>query len=62
MSLLIKNGRVVTAADDYVGDVFIDGETIHSVGKNLPAKADRIIDASGSESKKSPRKSVGCRN
>src|SRR3954464_7846933 len=47
MSLLIKNGRVVTAADDYVGDVFIDGERMPSVGKTLPAKADRIIDPSG---------------
>jgi hypothetical protein len=24
MSVLIKDGRVVTAADDYVGDVFIE--------------------------------------
>ena len=26
MSVLIKGGRVVTAADDYIADVFIDGE------------------------------------
>src|SRR5206468_1436699 len=44
--LLIKGGRVITASDDYVGDVFIDGETIQSVGKNLAVKADRTIDAS----------------
>jgi hypothetical protein len=25
MSVLIKGGRIVTAADDYVGDVFVDG-------------------------------------
>ena len=25
MSILIKGGRVITAADDYVGDVFVDG-------------------------------------
>src|SRR5437762_10197266 len=47
MTTLIKNGRVVTATDDYVGDVFIDGEIVRSVGKNLPVKADRTIDASG---------------
>ena len=28
MSLLIKNGIIVTASDLYRGDVFIDGETI----------------------------------
>src|SRR5205814_6113323 len=42
---LIKSGRIVTAADDYVGDVFIDGEKIHSVGRNLSMPADRVIDA-----------------
>src|SRR5581483_1073315 len=46
MSVLIKNGRVVTATDDFIGDIFIDGETIHSIGKNLPNKADRVLDAS----------------
>src|SRR3954470_24139559 len=47
MSLMIKNGRIITAADDYVADVFIDGETVSMIGKNLPVKADRTIDASG---------------
>ena len=26
MSVLIRGGRVITAADDYVADIFIDGE------------------------------------
>src|SRR5437762_11329349 len=47
MSVLIKNGRIITASDDYVADVFIDGETVSAIGKNLPVKADRTIDASG---------------
>ncbi len=47
MSVLIRNGRVVTAVDDYVADVFIDGETVSAIGKNLPMKVDRTIDASG---------------
>ncbi|MGB7157229.1 MAG: dihydropyrimidinase [Tepidisphaeraceae bacterium] len=47
MSTLIKNGRVITAADDYVADVFIDGETVAAIGKNLPMKAERTIDAKG---------------
>ena len=47
MTTLIKNGRIITATDDYVGDVFIDGETIHTIGKHLPMPADRTIDATG---------------
>ena len=34
MSLLIKNGRIITADADYVADLFIDGEVIHTIGKN----------------------------
>ena len=47
MSVLIKNGRIITATDDYVADVFIDGETVSAIGRNLPMKADRTIDAGG---------------
>ncbi|KAI9449993.1 dihydropyrimidinase [Russula earlei] len=47
MSILIKNGRVITATDDYVADIFIEGETIAAIGKNLPVKADKEIDAAG---------------
>src|SRR5215471_13354780 len=47
MSILIKNGRIVTATDDYTGDIFINGETIQSIGKDLAVKADKEIDASG---------------
>jgi|TARA_B100000315_G_scaffold220400_1_gene223068 dihydropyrimidinase len=45
MSLLIKNGRVITAVDDYAADVFINHETVTLIGKELDAKADRVIDA-----------------
>lgn len=47
MSILIKNGRIVTATDDYVADIFIEGETISAIGKNLPMQADTTIDATG---------------
>lgn len=47
MSVLIKNGNIVTATDQYVGDIFIVGETISAIGKNLSVKADEEIDASG---------------
>jgi dihydropyrimidinase len=47
MTTLIENGRVVTASDDYVADVFIDGETVKMIGAKLDVRADKTIDASG---------------
>jgi dihydropyrimidinase len=47
MSILIKNGRIITATDDYVADIYIEGETISAIGKNLNVTADEVIDASG---------------
>ena len=46
-SVLITNGRIVTAVDDYFADVFIDGETIAQIGRNLNVQADTVIDAKG---------------
>jgi dihydropyrimidinase len=45
MSLLIKNGRIITAADDYVADIFIENEKIVSIGKDLSVNANQVIDA-----------------
>jgi dihydropyrimidinase len=45
MSVLIKNGRIVTAVDDYYADIYIEGETITQIGANLDLEADTIIDA-----------------
>jgi dihydropyrimidinase len=47
MSVLIKGGRVITAADDYLGDVFVDGERISLIGESLDVAADKVIDATG---------------
>jgi dihydropyrimidinase len=47
MSVLIKNGNIVTATDNYVADILIEGETIKAIGKNLNVQADEIIDATG---------------
>jgi dihydropyrimidinase len=47
MSVLIKGGRVITAADDYVGDVYVEDERISLIGESLDVPADRVIDASG---------------
>ncbi len=45
MSVLIKNGRVVTAMDDYHADIFIKDDTVTVIGKHLEVTADREIDA-----------------
>src|SRR5215208_2880079 len=47
MSVLIKGGRIVTAADDYVGDIFIEDERVSLIGESLDMQADKVIDASG---------------
>ena len=47
MSILIKNGRIITADADYIADIFIEGETISTIGKNLTVNADTVIDAEG---------------
>ncbi len=45
MSILIKNGRVVTAESDFVADVYVEGEKIVAIGKDLSYSADKTIDA-----------------
>jgi dihydropyrimidinase len=47
MSILIKNGLVANAAETYHADVYIEGEKIVAIGKNLSYPADKIIDATG---------------
>jgi dihydropyrimidinase len=47
MPLLIKKGRIVTASDDFIGDILIEGETISAIGQDLAAPGTKIIDASG---------------
>ncbi|MBY0405041.1 MAG: dihydropyrimidinase [Cyanobacteria bacterium] len=44
---IIRNGFIVTATDTYTADVYIVGETIEAIGKNLSYKADTEIDATG---------------
>lgn len=47
MSILIKNGRVITASENAIADIFIEGESIKAIGQNLEMAADQVIDASG---------------
>jgi len=35
MSTLIKKGRIITATDDYVADIFIEGEVFTAIEKRL---------------------------
>jgi dihydropyrimidinase len=47
MSVLIRGGRIVTAADDYVADIFVQNERISLIGETLDLEADKTIDATG---------------
>ena len=47
MSILIKNGTVVTAADFHRADVLIEGEHIKAIGHDLEAPGAEVIDAKG---------------
>ena len=47
MSTLIKNGRVITAEQDYLADIFIEKDKVTTLGTNLVLHADTIIDAKG---------------
>ena len=45
MSLVIKDGTVVTADRTFMADVLVEGETISAIGPNLTG--DRMVDAAG---------------
>ncbi len=45
MNTLIRNGRVITAVDDYKADILIEGETVSVIGAKLDMEVDRVIDA-----------------
>lgn len=47
MSILIKNGRIITSSEDYISDIFIEKEKIAVIGKNLNLEAAQTIDAGG---------------
>lgn len=48
MSLLIKNGEIVTADARYVADIWCEGETITRIDHDIPAPAGaEVIDATG---------------
>ena len=47
MKTLIKNGRVVTAVDDYRADILIEDGTVSLIGKEINVEADTVIYAAG---------------
>jgi dihydropyrimidinase len=48
MSLLIKNGEIVTASERYVADIFCENETITRIDRNIPVpRGAEVIDAKG---------------
>ncbi len=47
MSLIIKNGRIITADEDYTADIFIEQDKVTLIGKDLKVTADTTIDAAG---------------
>ncbi|MGA9779871.1 MAG: dihydropyrimidinase [Limisphaerales bacterium] len=48
MSLLIKNGEIVTASERYVADILCENETITRIDRNIaPSKGAEVIEAKG---------------
>ena len=47
MRTVIRNGRIVTAVDDYNADLLIEDGTIAMIAKKIDVDADKVIDAKG---------------
>jgi len=48
MTLLIQNGRIITASDDFVGDILCEGEVVTQIAPHIDAPKDaEVIDATG---------------
>ena len=48
MSLVIKNGEVVTTSERYIADIFCEGDTITRIDRNIePPRDTEVVDASG---------------
>ena len=47
MKTVIKNGRIVTAVDDYRADILIEDGKVSMIAASIDFEADRIIDAKG---------------
>ncbi|QHS59250.1 dihydropyrimidinase [Chitinophaga agri] len=47
MQLLIKNGRIITATDDYYGDIIVSAGQVTAIGRKLSVPSAKVIDAEG---------------
>ena len=47
MTLLIKNGTLVTAAETFPADILVEGERIVQIGLGLESSGAEVVDASG---------------
>ncbi|HEX8616419.1 MAG TPA: dihydropyrimidinase [Thermoanaerobaculia bacterium] len=47
MKTVIRNGRIVTAVDDYHADLLIEDGKVSMIAKTIDVEADRVIDAKG---------------
>ena len=47
MRTVIKNGRIVTAVDDYRADLLVEDGTVAMIARSIDVDADRVIDAKG---------------
>lgn len=47
MSLLIRNGRVITAGEDFMADIYVERDRVTAIGEHLEVGAAEVIDAGG---------------
>jgi dihydropyrimidinase len=47
MRTVIRNGRIVTAVDDYNADILIEDGKVAMIAKSIDFEADKVIDAKG---------------
>jgi len=47
MTLLIKNGTLITASESFQADILVEGEKVSQLGLDLKAPSAQVIDASG---------------
>jgi dihydropyrimidinase len=47
MKTVIRNGRIVTAVDDYHADLLVEDGTVAMIARSIDIDADRVIDAAG---------------
>src|SRR5215212_4560060 len=47
MKTIIRNGRIVTAVDDYQADILVEDGKVAMIARSIDFEADRVIDAAG---------------